>query len=264
MRSMHVWTNDNQAHYHPRGKVKPHWTDAELRKLVWLYDRYENKEDAIQRIAKTLNRSEHGVRIKAQTMGLFRKPDGVETLGVNQIAALFCRDHTSVLDWVKRGTFGKLIKPHKNVGVYRVKVDDLWEWMEKPATWHLWEPETLTDKETCIYFTDLRAGWIDAGQAGNLLNCQQSHVNKLRSRGAIPGMGFKRCAWYRIEDIHRYREGRQEMDAEDVKILLTRAKAMCNEMDLIKVAPWQLKELCELTLKLIEKQNVLASSGKDK
>jgi len=175
------------------------WTPAEKQKLLLLWDRYRGKPGGVERLARKFGRTPRAVSFEANQLGLHRNADGKAYLSLTDISRLFGRALSGV--WKQFADTGS-----RNYRRHCIAVDDLWAWMEQPRTWHLWEPETLTDLAWREHFTELRRGWLSTPDVCRVYGVNPTQVYRWRKRGLVKHVGSKRERFHWQADIDRLRE----------------------------------------------------------
>jgi excisionase family DNA binding protein len=186
------------------------WTPAETWELGTACERNLGKPGAWQRIARQLGRTPTAVRLKAQSLGMYRTADGRTCVNVTQIAYHTGRHHTTVLDWIKRGHLDGLLRRHERYAAsYSVEVEALWDWLADIRHWHLYDPAEMPDPDWRAYFAELRTGWIGTAEAAEMLHVCKVRVGQLVRDGLLPGVRTARAIWVRRADVDAYAEARR-------------------------------------------------------
>lgn len=111
----------------------PNYTKEEIEYL----ENNWGKKSMIE-IANELNRSSIGIEIKASRLGLGGILNADEYLSAKQIAEILGKKPNTIMRWVKRkGLKGKLkiMAQGKERGVWRIKLEDLMEWLKNNQEW---------------------------------------------------------------------------------------------------------------------------------
>lgn len=111
----------------------PNYTKEEIEYL----ENNWGKKSMIE-IANELNRSSIGIEIKASRLGLGGILNADEYLSAKQIAEILGKKPNTIMRWVKRkGLKGKIkiMANGKERGVWRIKLEDLMEWLKNNQEW---------------------------------------------------------------------------------------------------------------------------------
>lgn len=112
---------------------KPNYTKEEIEYLENNWGRKSMTE-----IANELNRSINGIKLKAERLGLGGILNADEYLSAKQIADILDKQANTIMRWVKnKGLKGKIkiMANGKERGVWRIKLEDLMEWLKNNQEW---------------------------------------------------------------------------------------------------------------------------------
>lgn len=174
------------------------WSHAERALLISILEEERHNPRRYEVAARHLRRTPRAVALKALQYGFPARQTGYLT--ARDAAHILGISEQAVGEWIEKGHIANvrtnrrkrdrgrrtaIIRHWKPTGRYQIEPDDLWAWLEDPASWHRWRPEDITNADWRAYFHGLRRDWQTVDEAAARLAVSKATIYRMCRAGRL-------------------------------------------------------------------------------